>query len=332
MTTEKLLMELSSVDGPTGYEDAVAEKIREILGGGERTKLGGLIYKIEGSGKGRVGVFAHIDEIGMLVSKKAGNGFFYLDTIGGVDPKLLPSSKVKVLTKNGVVRGVIGIIAPHLTPPEKKGKVQEFDEIVLDATMSDWQSIEVGDRVVVDVKPSKLGELVTGKALDDRAGCVSLIKTKEFLEKLRYDWDVYLVFSTREEHGFGSPGASSIAYELDLDWAIVVDVTIAEKVEGYEQMKIGEGPAIGIGPFIDKELHEKAVETAKRHGIKHQIEVLPMRTGTDNEGVRAARTGTRTLLISIPLKYMHTPVEVVDPKDVEETARIMAHLISEMEV
>ncbi len=330
MTTVELLKTLSSVDGPSGWEDLIIKKISEIVGGDERTKLGGLIHRIPGRGKGRVGIFAHVDEIGLMISKKAGNGFFYLETTGGVDPKLLPSAKAKVYTRDEVIRGVIGIVAPHLTPPNKKGKAQSFDEIVLDATMSDWEKIEIGDRVILDVEPLELGKLVAGKALDNRAGCVALIKTKEFLQKIKHDSDVFLIFSTMEE--IGGPGALSISYQLELDWAIVVDVTLTEKIEGFEQIKMGKGPAIGKGPFIDWEFHEKALEVAEKYGIKHQVEVIPARTGTDTESVRAARTGTRTLLISIPLKNMHTPVEIVDPRDVEETARLMAHLISEVEV
>ncbi len=328
MKTDELLMELSRVDGPSGFEDEVIEKIENILGGGIRTKLGGLVYEVEGGDK-KLGVFAHVDEISLLVSKKGEDGFFYLEPSGGVDPKVVVSKKVKIFTRGGVLRGVIGNIAPHITPPSERGKPRDFDRLVLDATMSDWKKIEIGDRVVLDVEPFKMGDYVVGKALDNRAGCAVLIKLKEFLQRYRNLPTIYLVFSTREE--IGGPGARSIAYELGLDWAIVVDVTFGdEKVEGMEAIKLGKGPAIGKGPSIDGELFEIAKDVAKRNGIEYQIEPLPGRSGTDTDDVQITGIGVRTLLVSVPLKNMHTPVEKVDPRDVEESARLIAEIASHL--
>ncbi len=331
MNVKEILKKLSESFGISGTESEIIEVIQDLLGGGRKTKLGGLIYKLPGDeGRKKIGVFAHVDEIGLVVTKSAGDGFFYLETIGGVDPKILPSSKVKIYTKDGIVRGVIGIIAPHLTPKEERGKVQDYDKLLLDATMSDWRKIKVGDRVVLDVELDELsGGYLTGKALDNRAGCTVLIGVKEFLEKLKYSPDVYLIFSTQEE--IGGPGARTIAYELKLDYAIVIDVTFAEKVPGYENIKLKNGPAVGVGPFISKDLVEKAFEVAKKYGIKHQLEALPLRTGTDTDAVRTTYTGVKTLLLSVPILHMHTPVEVLHPDDLKETARLISHFISEME-
>ena len=326
--TKELLMKLSEIDAPSGMEEKAHGYLKEILGSGFETKLHGFVHEIKGEGKPKVGIFCHLDEIGLLVAKEKGEGFFYLETVGGVDPKILPSTRVKVYTKSGIVRGVIGIIAPHLTPPDKKGKVQGFDDILLDASIDDWGKINVGDRVVLDVKPEELGDLITGKAIDNRAGCAVLIKTKEFLESLKHEADVYLVFSTMEE--VGGPGAKSIAHQLKLDYALVTDVTFAEKVDGHKKINMGDGPAIGIGPFIDKKLFELAKGVAEKHGIKYQIEALPRRTGTDTDSIRTAWIGIKTLLVSVPIKYMHTPVEIVNPKDVEETARLFAHIIAQL--
>ncbi len=328
--TVDLLKKLSSVDAPSGWEDRAVEEIEKILKEGRRTKLGGLVHEAKGRGRfrKRVGVFAHVDEVSLVVSAEAGDGFFYIETVGGVDPKILPASKVKVYTRDGVVRGVIGITAPHITPPEKKGKVQGYDDLLLDVSMDDWRKVRVGDRVVLDVQPCELNGKVCGKALDDRAGCTALILAREFLKKLFSKNDVYFVFSSMEEVGGG--GAKTVAHELKIDYAIVVDVTFAEKIEGYQKIEIGKGPAIGIGPFIDRELAKRAMEIAEENGINHQIEALPMRTGTDADDVRRAWVGIKTLLLSIPLLHMHTPVEIVDPKDVEETARLIAHVAASL--
>ncbi|MCD6449996.1 MAG: M20/M25/M40 family metallo-hydrolase [Thermotogaceae bacterium] len=327
METKELLKKLSEIDAPSGMEHNAHGFLKEILGSGFETNLRGFVHEIKGEGKLKVGVFCHLDEIGLLVAKEKGDGFFYLETVGGVDPKILPSTRVKVYTKGGIVRGVIGIIAPHLTPSEKKGKVQGYDDILLDASIDDWKKISIGDRVVLDVKPSELADLITGKALDNRAGCAVLIKTKEFLESLKHEADVYLIFSSMEE--IGGPGARSVAHQLELDYALVTDVTFVEKVDGHKKINIGDGPAIGIGPFIDKKLFELAKKVAEKHGIKYQIEALPTRTGTDTDSIKTAWIGIKTLLASVPIKYMHTPVEVVNPKDVEETARLFAHIIAQ---
>ena len=329
MSTKDLVMSLIKLDGPSGMEDGVAEYLREVLGGGKLTRLGSLVYEMKGNGKGKIGVFAHMDEIGMVVSSEVGDGFFYVERLGGVDPKILPSSKVKVFTRKGVLRGVIGIIAPHLTPPEERGKVQGFDDLVLDLSMSDWESVRPGDRVVLDVEPCESGNLVCGKALDNRAGCAVLVKVRDYLRKMKHGHDVYLVFSTQEE--VGGPGARSVAYELDLDYAIVVDVTFAEKVPGHDLVKINEGPAIAVGPFVDRELFNLAMDVAKRHGVKSQVEALPMRTGTDTDAIRMTKVGVKTLLVSIPLLHMHTPVEVVSVDDIENAARLISHIIVELE-
>ena len=317
-------MELSSVDGPSGMEDLVLEKIERIVGDGFKTKLGGLVYEVKGGNEKKIGIFAHTDEISLVVSKDAGNGFFYLETVGGVDPKILPASRVKVYTRSGIVKGVIGIMAPHITPPEKKGKVQGYDELLLDASMSNWEKIRIGDRVILDVNPCEMNGKVCGKALDNRAGCASLILASERLKKLVLRNNVFFVFSSMEE--VGGPGAKSVAHQLRLDYAVVVDVTFAEDTGHSQKIEIGKGPAIGIGPFIDRDLVDLAVSVAKENNIPHQIEPLPGRTGTDVDSIRRAWIGIRTLLLSIPLLHMHTPVEIVDPKDIEETARLIAHL------
>ncbi len=326
MNASEILMKLSSIDGPSGMERSVIEEIESILGKGFRTNLGGLVHEVKGHGKGkkRIGIFAHADEISLVVSKEAGDGFFYLETVGGVDPKILPASRVKVYTRSGVIKGAIGVMAPHITPPEKKGKVQGYDEILLDASMSDWKKIGVGDRVVIDVSPCELDGKVCGKAIDNRAGCTSLILATENIGKLFLKNDAYFVFSSMEE--VGGPGARSVAYQLQLDYAIVVDVTFAENINGTQKIDMGKGPAIGIGPFIDRDFVEKATEIAEENGIKYQIEPLPMRTGTDTDSIRIAWLGIKTLLLSIPILHMHTPVEVVDPKDIQETARLIAHI------
>ena len=298
----------------------------------KKTRLGGLIARIKGPENLKIGIFAHVDEIGFVISKIEDGKFARLETIGGVDPKVVLASEVRIFTKDGPTRGVVGLLAPHLQKPEDRKKVLMYDEIFVDFSMGSLaKSVRVGDRVTLRGDPIELNGKIIGKALDNRAGCASLIKSMELLRKYKTRYDVYYIFSSQEE--VGGPGAVTIAYELNLDYAIVVDVTHADDAPPfYEKISLGGGPTIGFGPSVDKNFWRKIVDIAKRNGIKYQKEPLPGRSGTDTDEIQITGTGVRTALISIPLKYMHTPVEVVDPFDVDETARLLTHIVVDLEV
>ncbi|HIP92443.1 MAG TPA: M42 family peptidase [Thermotoga sp.] len=336
LKTKDLLMELSKIDAPSGFEkeaiDFIEGKIKDSVNVIKRTRLGGLIAGIESKGNLRIGIFAHVDEISFVISKIEKGNFARLETVGGVDPKVVLASEVKILTHDGIARGIIGFLAPHLQKPEDRKKVPMYDEIFVDFSVSSLaKSIKVGDRVVLKGDPIELNGKIVGKALDNRAGCVSLIKSIKLLEKYKIYSNVYYIFSTQEE--VGGPGASTIAYELNLDYAIVVDVTHADdSLPFFEKISLGGGPVIGFGPSVDKNFWKKIMEIARKNGIKYQKEPLPGRSGTDTDEIQITGIGVKTALISIPLKYMHTPVEVVDPFDVDETARLLTHIVVDLGV
>ncbi len=328
MDVKALLMELAKIDGPSGYEDSVLgvieEKIRSFVDSTWRNKVGTLVAQKKGDGKGKLGIFAHVDEIGFVVSKIESDKFVRLETVGGVDPKVLFAQRVKVFTKKGVATGVVGVLPPHLQKEEHRKTVPDFDKIFVDLSSSPLaEEVRVGDICVVDTDPVELNGKVSAKALDNRAGCAALILAAEMLLNLRNKADVYFIFSSQEE--VAGPGAVSIAYELALDKAIVVDVTHAnEKIPQYPLIKLSEGPVLCVGPVIDREFSKAVSDLAQKNGVRTQLEPSPGRSGTDTDAIQLTKTGVRTMLISIPLMYMHTPVEVVDPKDVEETARLLA--------
>lgn len=333
MNTKELLMSLSKLDGPAGYEgpvlDAIEEIAKNVCDRTWRNKVGTLIAEKKGSGKTRLGIFAHVDEIGFTVAKIEEGGFLRIETVGGVDPKTLLAQRVKVYTKSGIVNGIVGTLPPHLQKEEHRSKFPDYDKIFVDVSHDENTSqVRVGDVCVFDVKPIELNGKISGKALDNRAGCASLLLAANLLRKLRHDVDIYFIFSSQEE--VIGPGAISVTYELELDQAIVVDVTHANvKQASLPLIKLGEGPVLGIGPAIDPEFYKRAFEAAQKHNVKVQIEPMPGRSGTDTDQIQITRTGVKTLLISIPLMYMHTPVEVVDPRDVEETARLLAIIAAE---
>ncbi len=328
MDTKSLLKELSQIHGPSGYENLVLsvieERIKPFVDSVWKNKVGTLVSFKKGEGKEKLGIFAHVDEVGFVISKIEPDGFARLETIGGTDPKVLYAQRMKIFTRKGVATGVVGVLPPHLQKEEDRKSVPGYDKIYVDLSCSSLAAeVRVGDVCVIDSEPIELNGKLSGKALDNRASCAALILAAELLSNFKNKADVYFIFSSQEE--VAGPGAVSIAYELLLDKAIVVDVTHAnEKIPQLPMIKLSEGPVIGVGPVIDKEFYKALLELAQKNNVKIQTEPLPGRSGTDTDEVQLTRTGIRTMLISIPLMYMHTPVEVVDPKDVEETARLLA--------
>lgn len=323
-----LLMELTKVDGPSGYEDEVIslieEKIKPFVDEVWRNKVGTLVAFKKGEGKEKLGIFAHVDEVGFVITKVEPDGFARLETIGGVDPKVLFAQRIKIFTSKGIATGVVGVLPPHLQKEEHRKSVPSYDKIFVDLSCSPLAThVKVGNVCVVESEPVELNGKLSAKALDDRAGCAALILAAEMLQRIKNKSDVYFIFSSQEE--VAGPGAVSIAYELELQKAIVVDVTHAnEKVPQFPTIKLSEGPALCVGPTVDREFFSAIRELAEKNGVRIQIEPSPGRSGTDTDEIQLTKTGVKTMLVSIPLMYMHTPVEVVDPKDVEETARLLA--------
>lgn len=334
MDIKKILVELSNTDGPSGYEEAVLQKIEKLIAPYVdrtwRNSMSTLIAEKKGNGKGKLGVFAHADEVGFVISKIEEDGFARIEVTGGIDPKVSMAQRVKIYTRDGATSGVIGFLAPHLQKEEDRKSMPHPDNIFVDISCSE-KRVRVGDVSVPDVEACEINSKISGKALDNRSGCASLIWAAKMLQKIRNEWDLYFIFSSEEE--IAGPGARTIAYELNLDKAIVVDVTHAnEKVPGYPLIKLGEGPVLTIGPMVDKSFKDKISEICSRNGLKTQIEPAPIHSGTDADEVQIARIGISTTVVSIPLLFMHSPVETVDPKDVEETARLIAVVAAEMEV
>ena len=328
LETVSLLKCLSGVDGPSGYEDEalklIEEKIKPYADVLKTSRLNTLIALKRGEGTKKLGIFAHVDELGFVVAKVEERGFIRLEPIGGVDPKVVLSQRIKIFTKQGVVSGVVGFLPPHLQKEDQRGKVPSFDDIFVDVSCSFLgEHVSVGDICVIEGECAELGSKVSGKALDNRASCAALILAAQNLQAIKNRADVYFIFSSQEE--IAGPGAVSVAYELGLDEAIVVDVTHGnEKIPQFPQIKISEGPALAVGPVINKEFYKALSDVAKRNGVKIQLEPTPGRSGTDTDEVQITGSGIKTALVSIPLMYMHTPVEVADPRDIEETARLIA--------
>lgn len=327
LDTKELLLRLSSIPGPSGFEDEVLEEIEKIMKDFSdecfRTPMGGLVCVKKGNGP-KIGFFAHADQIAFLVVKVYEDGFLRLSGIGGWDPKVIASQKVIVHTRHGKFRGVVGFMPPHLQTTEESKKVPDYDHLFVDVSMNPgWEKIGVGDLVTIDVRGFEKNGTVFAPALDNRASCVAIIKAAELIRKLETNAQVYYVFSTQEE--IGGPGARSAAYASELEYGIVIDVTHGdEDLPGFPRIKMGDGPALAVGPVTNRAFVEHIKDIAGKFNIKLQIEPIPGRSGTDTDDVQLTRIGVKTALVSIPLKYMHNPYEKVVVKDVEDTAKLLA--------
>jgi endoglucanase len=220
-------------------------------------------------------------------------------------------------------------------PPEEREKTIPMDKLFIDVGVGKEELerlVRVGDLVTLRREFTQLqGDLVAGKAFDDRTAVAAILVCLEGLASIRHAWDVYAVATVQEEVGLR--GAITSAYGLAPDVAIAIDVTFGNQpgVSEAETVKMDKGPAIGFGPNVHPRLHEALVEMAKELEIPYQVEAVPGASGTDAWAIQVTREGIPTALISIPLRYMHTSVETVSLKDVERTGRLMAGFIGRLD-
>ena len=271
---------------------------------------------------------AHIDQIGFVVTSITDEGFVKLDQLGGIDRRLIAAQPVIIHGKRDI-SGVICSVPPHLGGSD----VPKYDDTAIDTGMTHDELAEVvseGDSVTFDVKcRSLLGERVTGGALDDRAGVAAILYALGLMQGRELAYNVTVIFSCQEE--VGERGAKIGAYQLDPDIAIAVDVSFAHAMGENERKcgRLGEGAMIGVSPSLSREVTDGLISAAKRAEIPYQIEVMNSGTGTNADRYSVNRAGCRACTVSIPLRNMHTPVEVIDLADVRSTAELIAAYITE---
>jgi endoglucanase len=345
MQTVALLKSLSEAVGLSGYERPVRVLIKEEFvryADEVRTDtMGNLIAVRRGSlprqekvPPRRVMLAAHMDEIGLMVTGIE-DGFLRFAPIGGVDERLLLAQPVTVhgsAKGEHALPGVVASVPPHLTPDQERAKVVPTEKLFVDVGLPSPEvksKVRVGDLISFRQEALELkGGLLTGKALDNRASVAAVILCLELLSSMQHAWDVYAVATVQEEVGLG--GALTSAYGVNPDLALAVDVTFGEQsgVPEERTFPLDKGPTIGVGPNFHPTMQHALVDTAKHQEIPYQIEPLPGASGTDAWAIQISREGVPTALLSIPQRYMHSPVEVVAIKDVERTGRLMAHFIA----
>lgn len=339
-----LLKELTEAHGVPGQEDAIRAIVyRELKDLCEvRTDaMGNLIClkKATQAGKGaakKLMLAAHMDEIGFVVKHIDEKGFLRIHALGGFDPRMMAAQRVRVHAQDGVRPGLLmlGTKPKHLLDAAEAGKAPKMEDYFVDTGLSGDEAkaqIRIGDMVTMDRTFQEMGELLTCKAMDDRVAVFVMIEALKAAGE--HGVDVYAVATTQEE--IGLRGATAAGSGLEPDICVAIDITLANDFPGISAewcvTKLGEGTAIKV---LDSSLicHPKLVahfrSLAERHGIKHQLELLPM-GGTDAGGVQRLNGGVPSFTLSIPTRYVHTVNETVHRADVQASIDLLARYIED---
>ena len=337
---EKLLKESS----PSGYENSAAAVWRrqaEKFSAEVKGDFHGNSYAVLNP-EGKVSVFmsGHIDEIGLMVKAVTEQGFLKIAPVGGVDPHVIAGQRVYVHTKKGPVYGVLGRKAIHLLKPDERKKVSEMKDMWIDIGVKDKKAaekiVDIGDVATIVAGFEKLrGSIYVARGFDDRIGSFAVLEALRLLSKEKdLKHKVTSVASVQEE--IGLRGAITSAYNVNPQIGFAVDVTHSSDMPGIDKelfgdIKLGDGPVIARGPNINPRLFELLVKTAEENKIPYKVIAESRGTGTDANAIQLSRGGVATALVSIPNRYMHTPVEVVSLDDVENCAKLLAKTIAAIE-
>ncbi len=334
-----VLKELSAFTGVSGREKEISEYIADLFRKYCDDVKIDKFYNVSAYKKGsdsagkKIMIMAHHDEIGMLVKSIDDKGFIKFTNIGGIDSKILLAQEVVVHGSKDVY-GVIGAKPPHLLKPEEVKKAAKMEDLYIDTGLSKEsisKLVSIGDIISLKTYPFELkGNKFSSKCLDNRAGVGVLLDIMERLSRLNHNHDVVFVATSQEELGLS--GAKIATYNINPDMAIVIDACHGEIPDASkdETYALGKGPAIAIGPNLHKIYTKKVMDVAKEENIAYQVDVEPGNTGTEAWATQVSRSGIPTLLISIPLKYMHTTIETVQISDIKNTGKLVSRFVSEL--
>lgn len=335
MEINKLINELCSTYGVSGCEEPALDVAKKYLDEFAETSVdrNGNLYAVLGNKNAEKTILldAHIDRIGFMVTDINENGFVKIDKCGGIDARTLQDS-VLVLQGENNISGVVCCLPPHLSDG-KEDKATPISKIWVDFGMPYDEIIKfvkIGDVLTYkSYSENLLNNKIMSPALDNRSGVAALIKCAEFLsreETLKYK--IVILLSSQEET-FGT-GAKTASFTVDADEAVVVDVSFASQpdVSGvYSKIKLSKGPMICVSPTLSKKMTEKLINMANSKSIPYQLEPISGVTGTNADHISVAKSGVKSAVISIPQKNMHTPVEIINIDDVENTATLIAEYI-----
>lgn len=335
-----LLKELTSINGIPGFEKEAAQFLKPYFEKYCDTVSIDRFFNVIGFKKGlgdnpkKLMVTSHLDEIGFLVSGIDKRGFLKVSPVGGINARVLLAQEV-IVHGAKQLSGVIGAKPPHLLKDDEQKKVPKVKDFSIDVGLSAEELkdiVSIGDMVTFKNEFLELaGDRVSAKALDNRSSICSMLIAMELLSKIKHKNDIYFCATAQEE--FELAGVTTAAFGIEPDAALVLDACHGDMRDAPKGFiyPLGKGPAIGWGPILSKALSNLLVDNAKRHGIPYQMDIEPDDSGTEAMAAQVSKAGILTALLSIPVRYMHTPVEVVQKTDIENTGRLVSAFLSDDE-
>jgi putative aminopeptidase FrvX len=341
MAIPTFLQDLLAATGPSGYETPAAEVWRKSARAfsdnvGSDT-VGSSVARVpaaaDADGAPLMGLVGHIDEIGVVIKHITDEGVLRFGTIGGWDPQILVGQRITVQTATGPIAGVVGRKPIHLLDEDDRKKVAKFEQMYIDigaASRDDAaRLVSLGDPGVIAAEPIELANgRIASKAMDNRLGAYIVLEAaRRVAAEGRARWGVASVAAAQEETTFA--GARTTAFALDLQACIVVDVTFASDVPDSDvakagEAKLGHGVQISRGANLHPRMTQLLIETAEAESIPYSVAVPGRNSGTDADAIHFARAGVPCGLVSVPLRYMHSPVETVQLADVEHAIELLA--------
>ncbi len=327
----KLLTEKAGVSGDeTAAAGAAKELLRQYTDDVRTDALGNVIGYIKTEGAGEtIMLDAHIDRVGLIVTYIDEDGFLKVGSLGSPDMRVMPAQSVTVHGREDI-KGVISTLPPHVS--KDKDKVADVTELSVDIGYSKEQAQELvapGDSITINSCFRELADTrISSPALDDRSGVCAVLAALDMIkERGGLKYNIAVCFAVREE--IGCLGAKTAAFEIKPDKALAVDVSFGNTPDGkdYDTAKLGSGVMIGFSPSLDRRMSLELCDTAKRCGIPFTREVMPGSTGTDADNISVSGGGVRCCTLSFPIRYMHTPSEVLDIEDIRSAARLICEYV-----
>ncbi len=333
MDFKEKLFELCDTVGVAGFEDdrgkLITTQFKKYCDSVWTNKTKNVIGHKKGNGKTKVMISAHMDEIGLMISNIDKNGLISITGLGGFDPRTLVCQNVLIFG-NKKIKGVIGTKPNYLIDNKDLKKAIKIEDLRIDTGLT-YEEVSkitsIGDVAIIDKEPTELlNDRISSRAMDDLIGIISMYYAMEYLKDYKHDADIYFVASTQEE--VGCRGSITATEEIKPDIGLAVDVTFANTPELTSvDTLLGKGPALMYSPGDNRKVVKELMKVSKESNIDYQINVSTGARGTEVFSMQVGGKGTATANIGIPLRYMHTSVEVIDMKDVKETGKLIANYI-----
>ncbi|MBP7310789.1 MAG: M20/M25/M40 family metallo-hydrolase [Candidatus Cloacimonetes bacterium] len=340
---KKYLYDLLSVASPSGYEAPAQAITRSYLHGtcddisGDIN--GNLIALKKGSGKYKVMIVGHADEIGFIINYIDESGYLYVKTLGGFDVNLLPGLRVDIHHQGKIVRGIIGKKPVHMMRGGDDNPKLKIEDLWLDIGAKNKEDalsrVAIGDTITYSSQIEELGgDLIVSKATDNKVGVYIAAAVMKELTGKKIKANYYAVASVGEETTM--KGSATSAYGIQPDIAIAVDVTFTSDIPGadkrvFGEVALGKGPTLTLGAAMHPAINTRLQELAAKHKIPIQLEIAPGRTGTDADAIHGQRTGTATAVLSIPNRYMHSPNEVISLGDLDNAVKLLVEFVKSID-